>query len=1097
MPSASGFLKDEEEGQPAPAESTPTPKTSAASFLKDEAPADSSAGSFLNGPEKKEDPLADHLLSMMFMDKFPDIKKVADMTMEASRKFVPTFLRSAKEITRPITEPVGNAKTPAGRIAAVAKGVADFAARPFTEEIPGSRLLGDKIADTVQTEKGIEDEVARSGNIPYGMITKRVAGKMLGDMVPKTGLDAAMMASIPGTVGAGESVLKKLLPSLDRPLLRGAEKAASEAVPTLTREMMLPNGPGGMSMAESPATVKAIEQMQPGTKMAAPASDPVKDVASRIVRKFKGEKEPYTLDNLYQDTINRFHSIEKYTDMAKQGEIPVRPGEDPGLLARSYLGMTGKVNSFLEHNTFRLDADGNVQFAGPGLKKILEPVRDNLEDFSNYLVSRRAMSLSERGIESGVDIGQAQKAVMNLEAKNPMFKEIAESHIQKWQDDLLQYLKDSGRIGEGQYKAIKEANDFYAPMQRVLEEGSMDFNLKNRDVFNRVVNPVKKIEGSEAKIIDPLESMVKNSFHIIDAADRNRVAKSVISLRTKNPALADAIQIVSKPGKDTITGYFGGQPVHAKLPKELLSSMRGLSEEQAGWLQKILQFPTAVLRAGATLSPEFAVRNPIRDQWSAMVNSKYGFKPFYDSLRGAFSIAKADDAYWRWQASGGAQSFLVSMDRTINDMLWAPPKGYKEELASYIKNPLKIFQEVSEGMEKPTRVGLFKKAKEAGVSDIEAGFESREGTVDFARRGMQARGLNALYAFFNARLQGVDKTYRAFKENPAKATLAASPLTVASIALHMANRGDPEWKEIPQWQKDLFWMTKVKGKWVKIPKGDLGIIFGSSAEHVMDYLDNHEPGKMASFAFDTLSNISPVDFNNGGLVPTAIKPVIENLANYNYFLKRQIVSEGKQGLLPEYQFSRIDTETAKQIGKVLNVSPSKVTNLITGYTGGMGRLGLQAADAAGKAAGVFDSSKDLPTHAEDVPGVKGFFVREPSGSSSQSVNDFYKSWDDVQQAHATIKKYPGQIKEISEKHPEWRAFGLFNSTSAGLSDLRKLRDTVINSKMDGEAKEKKLQSINAQMTKLARTANETLANMKKANAAKKPKQASAGAFLNE
>lgn len=1068
---------------------------------------------------KQPDP-GEHLATLLFGQQ--------SRTVDAAERLMEATKASIQKIAEPLTTPMKTAKTPAERLTAPIRGVAGFAMEPFMKPIPGMEALGEKTADAIQPISGIEEEAFKTGKTPYGKIAKRMAAEGVASFIPKTPLDViayAMPLMMKGGAAEAPGLLKG---AMERPIETTAVPVATKELPIVDPKGLARKEPyalfqGNFDLGEGNAysTYKIygehprtggnfgsadLEKMgvpiigkEPRVpegvvpiphEMAASAgkelvpvaeeANPVKQVSDRIVRNYRGEKGKYTFDSLYQDTVNRFHSIEKLTDMAQEGyATKIKPGENPTLLARSYLGLKGKVDTVLDHAMFRMDPAGNVQFTGPGFKEVLKPMESNLDDLSTYLTARRAVNLAGRRIETGVPLDAAQKSVALLEAKHPQIAQVADQ-IQAWQDGLLTYLKDSGRIGQANYDAIKAANDFYAPMQRVLEEDPLQFNLKNKEIFNRVVSPIKKIEGSERKIVDPLEGMVRNAYQIMDAADRNRVAKAVLSLRSKNPELSNVLQVVKKPGKDTITAYFAGSPVHYKAPPDLINAMRGLSEDQAGMIAKILGFPTRVLRAGATLSPEFAIRNPIRDQWTAMVNSRYGYKPGYDALRGMFSAINADDAFWKWQASGGAQSFLVSMDRNISDLLHAPPANYWQKYGEYIKNPLKVFQDVSVGLEEPTRVGLFKRASQSGASDLEAGFESREGTVDFARRGAKMRAINSIYAFFNARLQGVDKTIRAFKANPGKATLAAAPLTAASILLYLNNRSEPDFKEIPQWQKDLFWLFKVKGKWIRIPKGDVGLIFGSTAEHVMDWMDNNEPGKMASFAYDTLSNISPVDFNNGGLLPNFVRPIVENVANYNYFLKRSIVSEGRQRLLPEYQFSQFDSEAAKQIGKLLKVSPSKVSNLILGYTGGMGRLGLQAIDKAGQAVGALQKPPETEMGPENVPGVKGFFMTPPSGSSSQSVADFYDNWESIQQAFNTIKQNPDDMDKISKDHPEWVLYKNFQKTSEALSNYRKIRNDIMGSdKITPVKRKEEVEKINAEMTNMARSAMDTLYEFKK------------------
>ena len=56
-------------------------------------------------------------------------------------------------------------------------------------------------------------------------------------------------------------------------------------------------------------------------------------------------------EKIYQNAINRFASIENATKKAQKLGMEIKPGEDPGLRARSYLGLGRKVESVLQDKT--------------------------------------------------------------------------------------------------------------------------------------------------------------------------------------------------------------------------------------------------------------------------------------------------------------------------------------------------------------------------------------------------------------------------------------------------------------------------------------------------------------------------------------------------------------------------------------------------------------------------------------------------------------------------------------------------------------------------------------------------------------------------
>lgn len=73
-----------------------------------------------------------------------------------------------------------------------------------------------------------------------------------------------------------------------------------------------------------------------------------------------------------------------------------------------------------------------------------------------------------------------------------------------------------------------------------------------------------------------------------------------------------------------------------------------------------------------------------------------------------------------------------------------------------------------------TRVSLFEQQLVKGLKQglgkeeatIRAAYAAQEGTVNFARRGAETKSINAIYAFLNARVQGVDRLVRSLKNDP-------------------------------------------------------------------------------------------------------------------------------------------------------------------------------------------------------------------------------------------------------------------------------------------------------------------------------------------
>ena len=79
--------------------------------------------------------------------------------------------------------------------------------------------------------------------------------------------------------------------------------------------------------------------------------------------------------------------------------------------------------------------------------------------------------------------------------------------------------------------------------------------------------------------------------------------------------------------KNVVNIYDAGEKVSYEVQPDIYKAMNGLNKEASNILLKILEKPASALRAGATLTPEFALRNPGRDILNATIVSKSGFTP--------------------------------------------------------------------------------------------------------------------------------------------------------------------------------------------------------------------------------------------------------------------------------------------------------------------------------------------------------------------------------------------------------------------------------------------------------------------------------------
>jgi len=349
-----------------------------------------------------------------------------------------------------------------------------------------------------------------------------------------------------------------------------------------------------------------------------------------------------------------------------------------------------------------------------------------------------------------------------------------------------------------------------------------------------------------------------------------------------------------------------------------------------------------------------------------------------------------------------------------------------------------------------------------------------------------------IIAFWNANMRGIDKLAREATMSPKtfwpKVILG---ITIPSILLYMANRDDPRWKEIPQWQKDLFWIIFVGDTIIRIPKPfEPGILFGSIPERLMEYQDT----KDSSILSEAVKNAA--EATNPGFIPTFLLPIIENLTNYNFFLARRLVPERLEDMPPELQYTEYTPEIIKRIGEWLNYSPLKIENLLREYTAGLGSYATDALESILKNTGVLP---DIPRPSEtwaDVPVLKALIIRNPYGSGSASVTKFYDTLESLTEGEKYLKEMirlndEKKFNSYKSGHPEVMFFfdyeeGQLYSASArylrgvsrDLASLReKQREIYISTALTPEAKRSKIEEIDELITRTAVLALDNLRAM--------------------
>ena len=499
-------------------------------------------------------------------------------------------------------------------------------------------------------------------------------------------------------------------------------------------------------------------------------------------------------------------------------------------------GMQGRSAHFIEYGTLDFKT---LTENGPSLRSITKPfVQKTTETrlLSFYLANKQAIDLMNRGKDTPFDMATAKafvekyknKKVTDPETGKKISYEEGSQKVNSYNDKVLKYAYDGGLITKESYNAFREINKNYIPMAAELPRPGEYGFIKGAS------NPFRKLKGQKIyKVIDPLESIVKNTDYIVRMTELNKVKNDwinfikeqketaklnnqpdpfpfikkkegkLISIKRQREELEnifgkEVVEKMSDKGIEALT-IFRQEAVYPdansmslrntktgkyevwEVGEDLVTAFRVMDNPGMTFLQKWMSAPSRTLRTGAIVTPNFALPNFLRDTVQATFLAKVPWVTVGDSIYGLFYLKnkgdpkKATDAYKRYLKGGGDFSTLRSVDRTMfdKDVHSILNKGVMRNEQSGLLAPFKILTDVSEIM---TRVRLNEKVYQAGKKKgltereaLERGGFESRNLLDYAKAGTIGATINRYSAFWNARVQGATVIYEALRDRPQRA----------------------------------------------------------------------------------------------------------------------------------------------------------------------------------------------------------------------------------------------------------------------------------------------------------------------------------------
>lgn len=850
------------------------------------------------------------------------------------------------------------------------------------------------------------------------------------------------------------------------------------------------------------------------------------DTRSQLVSRQKKEPRGLTVnaDRLYTALIDDLHPLNQQDKLLEQvmGEkIPSNQRvHDIGLASRGADVISKRIIT-----DGLVDSKGQV--VGESLKSILAPLKPLMRknkhiyvDFEDYLLNKHAITRFDRGEKVFRDElnwtqSYGTQKVSEYERMFPQFKEMSEK-LYEFQNQMAQkWLVDTGMIPQDMLNSWIEKNPYYVPNKRYfseLEKTGKGFGGKKRGYGNQS-NPVKAYQqgGSQRKIISPIEAMIENVDSFVKSAKRNQVMQQYARNIERAPDdFAPWAEIVKQPEKpediakiildeggldellfrfsadfdaamqrtqldkdNIVRALVDGNPVHVQIKdKQLLSAITALGPEQTG---KILSWVGRLTNNMKLLTtgnnPVFSLtRNLFRDIPQAYIASKTSNNPIAfaaDLVSAAVDIGLKRGAYKDFLNVGGGHASAIAADRNLLNQSKKTilPMPATKRAALGLRDGYENFLNA---MEVAPRLSEFKRVKEKGGDLLEALMAAQDLTVNFKRRGALSGEVDKLFPYFNAAIQGMDKTIRTYKDDPVKALVkTAIAITLPTMALYALNYDNPDYQKLSNRTKDAFMLIpRGDGKFIKIAKPqEQGTIFSDIPERLMRMFYEQDPGAFRDFADRIKTTLIPPGvagvFSERGPIAgvvgdTILGPAVDVVANKSWS-GAPIVPGYLENLSPGLQADANTTSIARKIGELsygtpfesIATSPKNIDYLAKQYTGFLGQFGQPLLSSGG-----------------DIGYALGQqMVADPVFSNDIS-SEFYHYKDKLDQAYADreLVNLPGWYSDPLRKQ--------MNKISSNMSAVRKeIRAVQANTDLSNKEKRAKLRELQDKINAMAEKGN--------------------------
>lgn len=699
------------------------------------------------------------------------------------------------------------------------------------------------------------------------------------------------------------------------------------------------------------------------------------------------------------------------------------------------------------------NAEGqNISYQGV-MGRIAEAAKDRGETYEQFrtkvdtvLYGHREYNLREKNKtlapDEQVELLLSDAEIDKLEAafqKDDFIKGVS-SDLDTIRFNMLDTLVKAGRISEEQAQDYKDAIG-YIPFSRIGEYENAWANATrgaNRGVA--ALKNIRKLEGSEER---KTTSVTENFSQLMDWGTKEAMKNDAGLRALKDMVLMGAaFKRPNRPKSDSpgdmIKVYEGGKEVMYYVPDPAHAVVFSIADPQLSNVLKAFQRGSQVLRAGVTSLPPFAIKQVFDD-----IVRAYAYAGVKNNAALVKSVMLNFPKNWvneifkkkpadikALEGLGIVGTFDFTQQGNLKNIL-EEAGAKKETLGSSI---MRVMEAGAKASDLAVRQAIYNQVMKETGDKAQAESAARE-IINFSRRGSSKimGQMISIIPFFNAYARGMDKLATTAAGGVVGQTTGAARsmfykrmgvLTAMGLAYALMMQDDDDYQNLPDHVRDTNWVLphgKELGFTPVIPiPAELAFFFKAIPERIVRYYKLHGTQEEQA-AIDVLGNLTSrgIDvFSSPNITPQVLRPFLENIANYSFFLGRPLESQAQQALRPFERYGTGTSDAMKAVAKGLEdvanatgieafaVSPIKLENAIRGIFGTAAGLGLSMADMM-----VNPGRTDRPLHQQLGSQLTGLsaVTKDPIGS---------RNLDAIYDLEKRVEQVNGTVNRLMERKPE-------------------------------------------------------------------------------